>query len=252
MRHLNQWNAMLITAVLLVILSGWVLSGRHTAHAFPAARVSAPRASAASPAARPTPEPAPSHASRHPAHDSEFTVYHNPDYGVSFRYPRNYALVEGTDTDDLTLLRYQEELAAAEPGAVAVATVVVPEDAYPNTSFRSGALEFVRYPRVTLEECRSSISARSEIRGLTGTLAIQGIPFDWRLSREGLDGTYLERAAYAGFSHGSCYEFVLEVVASDQLERDSAVKPADLSKILRPLEKIVLSFELHPATAEQK
>ena len=131
-----------------------------------------------------------------------------------------------------------------------VATVVIPEDAYPNTSFRSGALEFVVHPNVTLEACHSSIS--SEVRGLTGTLAIQGIPFDWRLSREGAEGIYVERAAYAGFSHGSCYEFVLEVVASDNRESDSAVKPADLSKILRPLEKIVLSFELHPAASEQK
>ena len=249
MRHLNQWNAILTIAVLLVVLSGWVLSGSHTADAFPS-RGPAPRTPATSPAVPPSSEPAPSHLSRHPARDSEFTVYHNPDYGVSFRYPRNYALVEGSDTDDLTLLRYQEELAAAEPGAVPVATVVIPEDAYPNTSFRSGALEFVVHPNVTLDACRSSISARSE--GLTGTLAIQGIPFDWRLSREEAAGTYVERAAYAGFSRGACYEFVLEVVASDNHEPDSVVKPADLSKILRPLEKIVQSFELHPATAQKK
>lgn len=250
MRLLHHWNAILILAVLLLGLIGLARSGSHSAHAFPAsARPSPGVASRAKPSAEPSATSF--YSSKHSARDSEFAVYHNPQYAVSFRYPRNYALVEGTDTGDLTLLRYQEELAAGQqPGAVTIATVVIPEDAYPNTSFRSGALQFLILPGMTIDACR--ISPRSAGNDVTGTLAIQGIPFDWRLTREDGDDTFVESAAYAGFSRGSCYEFVLEIVASSRLAPGSVVKPADLAKILRPLEKIVLSFQFPSGEGEGK
>jgi len=249
MRLLNHWKAILILAALLLTLTGLALSGSHSAQAFSPHRPPG-AASRANPSGERSSGPT-LQVSKHSARDSEFALYRNLQYGVSFRYPRNYALVEGTDTDDLTLLRYQEELAAGQqPGAVTLATVIIPEDAYPNTSFRSGALEFIVLPGTTLEACR--LSPRSEGNGITGTLALQGIPFDWRLSREVADDTYVESAAYAGFSRGHCYQFVLEIVASSRLAPGSAVQPRDLAKILRRLEKIVLSFQFPCGEGERK
>ena len=254
MRHPYRSAAILILLLYLLALSSLALSGCHTAQASlpgtsPAkgagARVS-PQADSAKPSAEASLEPTPSHVSKHPARDSEFTVYHNPDYGVSFRYPRNFALVEGADSDDAAFLRDQQQLAATQPDATLVAVVSVPDDAYPNTSFRSGSLQLVVNPAATVEACRALATASSsdQFAG-AGSLSIQGIPFDWRVVRNAPEGgASVEQVAYAGYSSGKCYEFLLEITASGKVEPNSEEKPADFSRILRPLEKIVSSFQV--------
>src|SRR5256714_3967280 len=62
------------------------------------------------------------------------STYNNPGYGVSFRYPRNYTLEEGSVQEHSYFLKRQEELSIEQPGATLVATVLIPEDAYPNTT----------------------------------------------------------------------------------------------------------------------
>jgi len=251
--HLGSNPAILII-VLSVLLSGLALSGCHTTHAFPhanaaASRPAPPAASSAKPSDAPSSEPIPSHVSKHPARDSEFAVYHNPDYGVSFRYPRNYALEEGPESDDAAFVQQQQALTAGQPGAILVATVTVPDDAYPNTSFRSGVVQFVVNPAVTPDACRAlTLSADSGLSPTSGSVAIHGIPFDWRLSSSTAAGAYVENVEYAGYSGGACYEFLIAISASNYVDPDSEMKPADIPKILRPLEKIVSSFQVHGAS----
>src|SRR5437660_1059992 len=66
------------------------------------------------------------------------STYNNPAYGVSFRYPRNYGLEEGNVQEHSYFLKRQEELSIEQPGATLIATVLIPEDAYPNTTFEHG------------------------------------------------------------------------------------------------------------------
>ncbi|HYL84989.1 MAG TPA: hypothetical protein VE263_12200 [Candidatus Angelobacter sp.] len=250
MRRSNYSAAFLIILLYLLALSGLALTGCHSTQASvreaAAGSRHSPQAASASPSAAPSSEATPYHASKHPPRDSEFAVYLNPDYGVSFRYPRNYALVEGADSGDPALLRFQQELAAAQPGAVLVATVVVPEDAYPNTSFRSGVLQLAVNPEVTPDACRAlTLSADSGLSPTSGSTAIHGIPFDWRLSSS-IGGAYVENVVYAGYSNEACYEFRMEITAFNYVEPDSGVKPADVPKILRGLEKIVASVQVRP------
>src|SRR5215831_5219839 len=44
------------------------------------------------------------------ARDSSFAVYNNPEYGISFRYPRNYRLEEGNLEERSYFLKRQDEL----------------------------------------------------------------------------------------------------------------------------------------------
>jgi len=252
MRHSNR-----SAAILIIAASCLASSSCHSTHASPASSRPAPQAaSSAKPSDAPSSVPALSQPSKHPPRDSEFTVYHNPDYGIAFRYPRNYALEEGpqsdADSDDPAFLQAQQELAAEQPGATLIATVAIPDDAYPNTSFQSGSLQFVINPQVTPDACRAfALSADSGLSPTSGSIAIHGIPFDWRLSSSDDAGAYVENVVYAGYSSETCYEFRIEITASNYVDPDSAVKPADIPKILRALEKIVSSFQVHskPATA---
>jgi hypothetical protein len=251
MRDFHFFTGRCQAVLIIILLSGLAFAGCHTTHASPHANAAVshptpPAASSAKPSAAPSSEPGLSHPSKLPPRDSEFTVYRNPDYGVSFRYPRNYALEEGPDSDDATFVQQQQELTGSQPGAILVATVTIPDDAYPNTSFQSGTLEFVVNPEVTPDACRAlALSADSGLSPTAGSLAIHGIAFDWRLSSSTGAGTYVENVEYAGYSGGACYEFLIEISASSYVEPDSEERPADIPKILRGLEKIVSSFQVH-------
>src|ERR1700730_7439514 len=69
-----------------------------------------------------TPAPKPTREPEHPAkpatRELAFSTYSNPEYGVSFHYPRNFALEEGVATEEREGIRSQEELESEEPGGV--------------------------------------------------------------------------------------------------------------------------------------
>ena len=183
--------------------------------------------------------------------ESALAVYSNPEYGVTFRYPRNYALQEAAfderRPEDIPGVRSQEELARQQPGAILVATVVVPDDAYPNTTFAGGSLQFAVDPSLEPEACREFLISRlGDSKGPRGKATIQGVAFAWAEDSTGNDADteFFERD-YAGFSNGACYEFFLRVGVGRAADEEG-VKAADERKILGHLEKIVSSVQTQP------
>jgi hypothetical protein len=238
MRHSKPFIA------LLLFLSAFPFPGCHTSHASPSA------ASLAKPSAAPSSAPSFAHPSKHPPRDSEFSVYHNPGYGISFRYPRNYPLLEGLEAEDSLLLHHQQELSAAQPGIDLVAAVVIPGDAYPNTTFLEGHLQFAINPGVSEPACRSF--TQNSIGAVTlGKTLVEGIPFYWRQYDPPEPGTAYTQRDYAGFSNGNCYEFFLEVATTANDTNEGPSSPADVAKALRPLEKSVSSLQVHPVSRPQ-
>jgi hypothetical protein len=216
---------------ILMIFSLMWLSGCHSTHA-----QSAPSHPSADQAQAPTPPVA-----KHPPRDSSLSVYNNPTYGVSFRYPRNFALRDGFEPGSTEQL---ERLTGQQPGAVPVAAISIPNDAYPNTTFRNGTLQLVVNSAVTPETCRSFAAPLDEAYTSGSTFA-QGITFNWRQRGSAAMGTgYLNRD-YAGFSNGACYEFFLEIITGSNPEADPRIKDADEVKIMRQLGKIISSLQIH-------
>ena len=225
--------------IFLLILSSAVwLSGCRSSQANPAqARQSL--AKSQSPTA-----PPPKHAPR----DSALSTYHNPDYGVSFRYPRNYLLEEDFDSEDPSILNAQQEIEARQPGSILIATVTIPPDAYPNTTFRSGTLQLVVNPTVAAEACQAYAAPEDEYF-TSGSRSIQGITFNWRERGSAAMGTGFLNRDYAGFSNGACYEFFLEIATGSNPDSDPHIKEADNPKIMRQLDKIVSSLQIRPVHA---
>jgi hypothetical protein len=185
-----------------------------------------------------------------PARESAFSWYSNPDYGLAFRYPRNFALDEGTP-EDSSSVRSQEELQGEEPGAVLVVSVVVPGDAYPNTTFAGGSLQFAVNRYLTAGTCwRALISRIGDSNGHTGVTSIQGVDFTWADRDEGDANTEFFERDYAGFANGTCYEFFLRVGVGVSADAEEARAPDD-KKILGHLEQIVssLQFESKPVSS---
>ncbi len=78
-----------------------------------------------------------------PPREPFLSTYSNPEQGISFPYPRYYALEEGDLEEHSFFLKRQEDLDLEEPGTRLVATLLIPEDGYPNTTFEHGSLQLL-------------------------------------------------------------------------------------------------------------
>jgi hypothetical protein len=187
--------------------------------------------------------------------DSAFSIYNNPTYGISFRYPRTYALEEPEQDEESaenSTVETQERLAAEQPGSLLVATVLIPDDAYPRTTFAKGTLQLAVNAKVTADVCEwLADPPDSGSNAAAGAKVVQGITFHWRESVSVEAGTTYTNRNYAGFSNGTCYEFFLEI-SSTASDEDSSITEADVPKIIHPFEKIVTSLQFYAHRPEDE
>jgi hypothetical protein len=169
--------------------------------------------------------------------------YSNPEQGISFRYPRYYALEEGELEEHSFFLKRQEDLDIEQPGASLVATLLIPEDGYPNTTFEHGSLQLLVNDFATPQFCKELSGNSEQATTALKNVTVQGVLLrgsEWQYEAAGTE--VLERH-YAGFAKGRCYEFNLVVAADMATEPNGTPKPADEARIMRQLEKIVGSVE---------
>jgi hypothetical protein len=245
------------------------------------------------------------HVAKATSRDSNFGTYSDPEFGVSFRYPRNFVLLESSDggvegaetggedgdaASDRAIsweqakeagagVRTAEELSSDEPGAALLATIVVPDDAYPNTSFAGGSVQFAVNRYQTAGTCRSNLLGRmGDGKAPSGTVTAQGVSFAW-IDVDAGDGSteYFERD-YAGFANEACYEFFVRVgvksgpapigqtlqnvsaggagseagpnsASTVSSEESAGLRRPDERRILAHLEKIVASLQVESTAA---
>jgi hypothetical protein len=108
----------------------------------------------------PTPSPAPvMQAENKPApkkvvHKKPATVnYTDKTYGVTFEYPRRYAIETGDAATDLLTSSNPIPMNFVQPGGVALAAVELPETAYTNTDFSSGFFDVSVHKGLTADQC---------------------------------------------------------------------------------------------------
>lgn len=243
----------------------------------------------ASSAARPTVvtvAKAAEHLAKPAPRDPAFATYSDPEFGVSFRYARAFALLASGDDDgdaDRVVscqqakekgagVRTAEELAGDDPGAALLATIVIPDDAYPNTSFAGGSVQFAINRYQTAGTCQANLLARvGDAKAPSGKVTARGVTFGF-IDIDAGDGNteYYERD-YAGFANDACYEFFVRVgvaatapqpalqsvstsagsgdASSSGLtnEESAGYRAPDERKIFGHLEKIVMSLQVEPA-----
>jgi len=175
-------------------------------------------------------------------------TYHNPEEGISFRYPRNYSLEEGDVQERSFFLQRQEDLDSEQPGAKLLATVLIPEDGYPNTTFEHGSLQLT----INQAETENSCLEMSEVE-VTGNgsraLTAQGMALHWSGQETEIAGTKILQRKYAGYSQGTCYQFRLMLAAGESADPDGFTKNADMVRIMKQLENIVVSSRVFAKSA---
>lgn len=216
--------------------------------------------------------------------DPAFAKFSDPEYGVSFHYPRDFALLASGDDDgdsDRVVswqqvkekgagVRTAEELAGDDPGAALLATIVIPDDAYPNTSFAGGSVQFAINRYQTANTCQANLLARlGDVKAPSGKVTARGVTFEFIDIDAGDGNTEFYERDYAGFANDACYEFFVRVGvagtgAQETLQNATADGPANTSsevtnfesagyhapnerKIFGQLEKIVVSLQVEPA-----
>jgi hypothetical protein len=187
--------------------------------------------------------------------EASLSTYSNPEQGISFWYPRYYALEEGELEEHSFFLKRQEDLDLEQPGATMVVTVLIPEDGYPNTTFEHGSLQLLVNDSATPQVCKELPgSGDSTAASALNNMPLQGVLLRGTQWQYETAGTHVTERDYMGFANGQCYEFRLVVAAEIATEPGGVTKPADEMRILRQLEKIVGSVqfqERRPAPAEE-
>lgn len=275
-----QWKTILFLLAISAAVAVFGCPANHSFFSFSRSAPSAASASGRSPTASSETKREKYVVARHVWSDSAFSVYRSQDFGISFRYPRNFALQEqsqasdsdagvpgtaqsGSTPSDATAAsasatdatasetpQAQELQSVGRAAPHLIATVSIPSDAYPNTTFEGGTLQFLAHPAAKAEACQPfATEPRSARDGTSGTVSIQGMAFAWRERSSVETETRHVRREYAGYSAGTCYDFYAEVDTYAKADQDDETTPVVTKRIMRTLEKIVLSLQLEPASA---
>ena len=210
-------------------------------------------------------------------HKKPATVnYTDKTYGVSFEYPRRYAIETGDAATEL-LASNPVPMNFVQPGGLALAAVELPQTGFANTDFSSAFFNVSVNKTLTADQCSefavpqakvappapTTDSASSAVTPLSSTSAptseAQSAPGS-KLMLGDLELRATEAVSGEGtrqsdskyfhvFQNGACYEFGLNVttVASE----DGVTKHVDRDRVFDRLEKILATVKINPIAAPE-
>jgi len=212
----------------------------------------------------PTSAPAPAVAAAKPMHKKVVrrlpttVTYADESSGISFQYPRKYALKTGEDADKL-ISSDALPMDFVQAGGVAVAAVAVPESAYPKSDLAAAFFNVSLNKSLTAEQCGEFSGPQAKVAASVNAAA-EATPQPTKVmigdmelrSRETVanDGTREEASKYYHvFENGGCYEFALKVATG--VETDEGGKQVDREEVFKRLERILATVKINPVSAPE-
>jgi|ERR1022692_2236999 hypothetical protein len=187
-------------------------------------------------------------------------AYTDKSSGVSFQYPRKYALKTGDAADQL-VSSDPVPMDFVQPGGVAVAAVTVPESVYPNSDLALAFFNVSVNKSITAEQCGTfSVPQANPATPADPAAASSTAPATVQPAKLMIGDMELQSAAtlasqgtreeaskyYHVFENGGCYEFALKV-ATTGIETEGG-KHVDRKEVFGRLEKILATVKISPAT----
>ncbi|MGO9404682.1 MAG: hypothetical protein ACLPVW_14565 [Terriglobales bacterium] len=181
-------------------------------------------------------------------------TYSDPNFGVSFLYPRKFALLTGADALPQFARLGDAVMNFVQPGGVAVATVELPDGSYPGTDFASAFFNVNVNRNLSEQECEHFAFVDSH--------NVNGAPVDAEKVKIGstdMETTYnfsasamtqTETQYYHTYTNGACYEYVLSLGTAGYGIKDGA-KPVNRDEVFAKLEKILATAKVNPVEQEQ-
>jgi len=198
--------------------------------------------------------------------------YTDKTYGVTFEYPRRYAIETGNAANELVASN-PIAMNFVQPGGVALAAVELPETGFANTDFSSAFFNVSVHKSLTADQCtefavpQPKAAAPVSITGAatpvssaaTSAPTIQSAPGsklmlgDLELSATeavtGEDTRQSDSKYFHVFQNGACYEFVLNVTTL--APEDGVMKHVDRDKVFDRLQKILATVKINPIAAPE-
>jgi hypothetical protein len=193
-------------------------------------------------------------------------TYADKTSGVSFQYPRKYALETGNAANEIGSSG-PLPMDFVQPGGVALAAVAVPESVYPNSDLASAFFGVSLNKELTAEQCgefsepkpAASPDSTAETTTPPTTQPVKLEPSrliigDMELqSSETVASQGTREVAskyYHVFENGACYEFALKV-ATLGIENQGNATHVDREKVFQRLEKILATVKIDPVAAPE-
>ena len=207
-------------------------------------------------------------------HKKPATVnYTDKTYGLTFEYPRRYAIETGSAASDLVASN-PIPMNFVQPGGLALAAVELPETSFANTDFSSAFFNVSVNKTLTADQCTEfavpqpkvatpvpSIESASapvpatpapspDTQSASGSKMMLG---DLELrATEAVsgEGTRQSDSKYFHvYQNGACYEFALNVTTA--ASEEGVMKHVDRDKVFDRLEKILTTVKINPVAAPE-
>ncbi len=185
-------------------------------------------------------------------------TYSDKTYGVSFQYPRKYALDTGDAANEL-IASGLVPMNFTQPGGTALAAVSVPAASFPGTDFESGLFNVSVNKSISAEDCgqfavpqpdpKAPADSGTQAHAASSKLMVGELELE---STEAVaaEGSKQNDAKYFHvFQNGTCYEFALKV--GTMAGTETATKHVDHDKVFSRLEKILATMKITPAAAPE-
>ena len=252
----NKTAGAMLFAALLIVCS--VATGCSSEKPQPVS-VNQPAASQSpAPVAMSTPVPSPEAAKpvpkkvvrRRPA----TVTYADKTYGVSFDYPRKYAIETGNAATEL-IAASPIPMNFVQPGGTALAAVELPETSFPSTDFSSAFFNVSVNKALTAEQCEvfsvpqptasGSASTPQSTKLMVGDMELYGAEAVTGDGPRQSDSKYFHI-----FQNGACYEFALNVTTNAS-EIEAGMKHVDRDRVFDRLAKILATVRISEVAAPE-
>ncbi|HMB82653.1 MAG TPA: hypothetical protein VKI40_01250 [Terriglobales bacterium] len=214
---------------------------------------SATPAAAATPATTPTAAVSPAPAKKTPKKRPANVTYSDANSGVSFLYPRKFALTSGDKAQPQLAGMSDVPMNFVQPGGVAVATVALPGGSYPGTDFASAFFNVNVNRSVSEQEC--------EHFAFVDTRNADGEPVDAEKVKIGSTDMEMtsnfsasviaqaETQYYHSYENGACYEYVLGL-GTEGFATEGGIEHVNRDEVFAKLEKILATVKINPVEQE--
>jgi hypothetical protein len=224
--------------------------------------VSSPASSSAMPATAvmvattPTAAASPAPAKKTPKKRPANVTYSDANSGVSFLYPRKFALTSGDKTQPQSAAVSVNEVPMnfVQPGGVAVATVALPAGSFPGTDFASASFNVNVNRSISEQDC--------EHFAFVDTRNADGEPVDAEIVKIGSTDMEMtsdfsanaikqaETQYYHSYENGACYEYVLGL-GTEGFATEGGIEHVNRDEVFAKLEKILASVKIKPVETER-
>jgi hypothetical protein len=160
------------------------------------------------------------------------------DFGVSFRYPRQYAFLNAR-----AIARDENRMPLTDGNnsQIGLARIEIPQGYYPDTDFESGYFLLSLNPGLDEKHCQSWVGSSQGVGA--DSKVIDGTEFRVSEVRNGGRGHASFVRQYATFANSTCYEVELGVTTSNE---DGLAREVDHDKVMARLDAILETVKILP------